>query len=93
VVVGDAALSNSAKLEIVWPIKRGKIVDFTAMEALWHHTFYDALRVAPEEHPCLLIVAPLTPPEHVKQLGQVWMNSKKNEYKSDYRNSFVWDVN
>ena len=59
--VGDEAQSKRATLELSYPIKRGIVQSWVDMEKIWHHTFYNELRVPPEEHSVLLIQPPLNP--------------------------------
>ena len=65
--IGDEAQSKAAvRLDLKRPIEHGLVTDWDDMERIWHHTFYDALRVAPEKHPVLLRLAlPLPQPQPI----------------------------
>eukprot|EP00435_Cladocopium_sp_Y103_P031470 s845_g8.t1 len=71
IYVGEEARVRRGILQLLRPIERGLVTRWPEVEQIWHYMFYNELRVAPEEHPVLLLEAPLTPQDDRERMVQM----------------------
>lgn len=69
--IGDQAQGMRGVLTLHYPIEHGIVTNWSEMESIWHHTYYNELRVMPEEHPVLLTEAPMNPKSNREKMTQI----------------------
>lgn len=69
--IGEEAQNDRGVLSIKYPIEHGIVTNWDDMEKIWNYTFYNELRVAPEEHPVLLTEAPLNPKANRERMTEI----------------------
>ena len=61
ILVGDEAMAARETHRLRYVVEHGIVTDWDGAERVWHHLFYERLRVRPEERPVLLTESPLNP--------------------------------
>ena len=50
--------TKGGAINLKHPIENGIVNNWDDMEIIWHHAFFNELKVVPEEHPTLLTESP-----------------------------------
>jgi len=68
--IGDEVETKRGILTVKQPIEKGIITNFDDLEKIWHHAFFNELRIAPEEHSVLLTEPPFNPSNNRERTTQ-----------------------
>ena len=77
--VGDEARTERRGVFDTWsphPVEGGLVKDWDGMEKIWHHIFYNELRVDPKDQPLFISEPPLNTKENREKTAEVRFEEK-----------------
>jgi actin-related protein len=73
--VGGTARQFRETLQILSPVKRGIITDWSTMETMWSHIFENDLAADPKEHLITMLEIPGNPKENREKMVEILMET------------------
>ncbi|KAL3861202.1 hypothetical protein ACJMK2_007254 [Sinanodonta woodiana] len=77
--IGDEAFNKRGILSLQYPMEHGIVTNWDDMEKIWYYTFYNVLRVAPEEYRTMLTEAPFNPKANREKMTQIMFETFKTK--------------
>lgn len=68
---GEEAMAKKGVLSLSYPLAHGIVKDWNDMEKVWNHTFFDALRINPEEQAVVVTEAPMNPRKNRERMMEL----------------------
>ncbi|XP_058382156.1 uncharacterized protein LOC131394721 [Diceros bicornis minor] len=69
--IGAEVQNKRGQLNLQYPVSRATIADWDNMEKIWHHSFYQVLHIAPEQHPLMVTEPPLNTMSNKEKVSQI----------------------
>ncbi|KAL0234083.1 hypothetical protein PCE1_001121 [Barthelona sp. PCE] len=70
-VIGNEALEKKLEYSLNYPITDGIVTNWDMMEKFWQASFFDMMRVEPENHGVVVTESPLNPPENREYTAEI----------------------
>lgn len=75
--IGDEAMNKKGVLKLDFPVENGIIKNWEGIISLWTHTFYNELRMPPEEFPVLMTDSDRDPKVNKEKIAQILFEKMK----------------
>jgi len=69
--VGEEAIQKKGVLTLKYPIDHGIVTNWDDMTKIWHHCFFNELRVTPADQPVMLTEAPRNPKANREKMTEI----------------------
>jgi len=75
--IGDEAMSKKGVLKLEFPVENGIVKNWDAMISIWTHTFFNEVRISPEDAPVMITDSDRDPKVNKEKIAQIMFEKMK----------------